>query len=347
MITCDDAVIEKMVVHRVGNKTNNEPLKISPCPFLIHGEIGSVLLKYFTSNFKSPQTYHLFSEAGVDKNFVYQCVKEIFNDENELYSQSVKLAQYLYEVSEHPNIKSGELYITRLSQCFIDGDVVDAVGIFKSENKETYLKVFPKGDGFDIESESGININKLDKGCIIFNKEQEEGYVATVVDVSNKNGEAAYWTDGFLGLAARHDSFFNTEHAINLCRGFVTEYLPSEYEMTKADQAELLSKTSDYMKEYKQFDVNKYANDVIGNNELQEKFEDYRFQYEKDFDMDFSDNFAISEQAFRKGQRGFRSILKLDKNFTVYIHGSHNRIEQGEDEDTGLKYYKFLYDNEN
>lgn len=347
MITCDDAVIEKMVVHRVGNKTNNEPLKISPCPFLIHGEIGSVLLKYFTSNFKSPQTYHLFSEAGVDKNLVYQCVKEILNDENELYSQSVKLAQYLYEVSEHPNIKSGELYITRLSQCFIDGDVVDAVGIFKSENKETYLKVFPKGDGFDIESESGININKLDKGCIIFNKEQEEGYVATVVDVSNKNGEAAYWTDGFLGLAARHDSFFNTEHAINLCRGFVTEYLPSEYEMTKADQAELLSKTSDYMKEYKQFDVNKYANDVIGNNELQEKFEDYRFQYEKDFDMDFSDNFAISEQAFRKGQRGFRSILKLDKNFTVYIHGSHNRIEQGEDEDTGLKYYKFLYDNEN
>ena len=347
MITCDDAVIEKMVVHRVGNKTNNEPLKISPCPFLIHGEIGSVLLKYFTSNFKSPQTYHLFSEGGVDKNLVYQCVKEIFNDENELYSQSVKLAQYLYEVSEHPNIKSGELYITRLSQCFIDGDVVDAVGIFKSENKETYLKVFPKGDGFDIESESGININKLDKGCIIFNKEQEEGYVATVVDVSNKGGEAAYWTDGFLGLAARHDSFFNTEHAINLCRGFVTEYLPSEYEMTKADQAELLSKTSDYMKEYKQFDVNKYANDVIGNNELQEKFEDYRFRYEKDFDMDFSDNFAISEQAFRKGQRGFRSILKLDKNFTVYIHGSHNRIEQGEDEDTGLKYYKFLYDNEN
>ena len=347
MITCDDAVIEKMVVHRVGNKTNNEPLKISPCPFLIHGEIGSVLLKYFTSNFKSPQTYHLFSEAGVDKNLVYQCAKEIFNDENELYSQSVKLAQYLYEVSEHPNIKSGELYITRLSQCFIDGDVVDAVGIFKSENKETYLKVFPKGDGFDIESESGININKLDKGCIIFNKEQEEGFVATVVDVSNKGGEAAYWTDGFLGLRARHDSYFNTEHAINLCRGFVTEYLPSEYEMTKADQAELLSKTSDYMKEYKQFDVNKYANDVIGNNELQEKFEDYRFQYEKDFDMDFSDNFAISEQAFRKGQRGFRSILKLDKNFTVYIHGSHNRIEQGEDEDTGLKYYKFLYDNEN
>ena len=169
MITCDEAIIEKMVVHRVGNKTNNEPLKISPAPFLIHGEIGGVLLKYFTSNFKSPQTYHLFSEVGVEHNLVYQCVRDIFADKNELYSQSVKLAQSLYEVSEHPNIKSGELYITYLSQCFIDGDLVDAIGIFKSENKETYLKVFPKGEGFEIESESGININKLDKGCIIFN----------------------------------------------------------------------------------------------------------------------------------------------------------------------------------
>ena len=319
MITCDDAVIEKMVVHRVGNKTNNEPLKISPAPFMIHGEIGGVLLKYFTSNFKSPQTYHLFSEAGVEHNLVYQCVRDIFADKNELYSQSVKLAQSLYEVSEHPNIKSGELYITYLSQCFIDGDLVDAIGIFKSENKETYLKVFPKGEGFEIESESGININKLDKGCIIFNKEAEEGFVATVVDVSNKGGEAAYWT----------------------------EFLPSEYEMSKADQAELLTKTADYMKEYKQFDVNKYAENVIGNSELQERFEDYKNNYEKDFEMDFTDNFTISEQAFRKGQRGFRSILKLDKNFTVYIHGSRNRIEQGEDEDTGLKYYKFLYDNEN
>lgn len=347
MITCDDAIIEKMVVHRVGNKTNNEPLKISPAPFLIHGEIGGVLLKYFTSNFKSPQTYHLFSEAGVEHNLVYQCVRDIFADKNELYSQSVKLAQSLYEVSEHPNIKSGELYITYLSQCFIDGDLVDAIGIFKSENKETYLKVFPKGEGFEIESESGININKLDKGCIIFNKEAEEGFVATVVDVSNKGGEAAYWTDGFLGLRARHDSYFNTEHAINLCRGFVTEFLPSEYEVSKADQAELLTKTADYMKEYKQFDVNKYAENVIGNSELQERFEDYKNNYEKDFEMDFTDNFTISEQAFRKGQRGFRSILKLDKNFTVYIHGSQNRIEQGEDEDTGLKYYKFLYDNEN
>ena len=37
MITCDDAIIEKMVVHKVGNKVNNEPLKLSPSEFMLHG----------------------------------------------------------------------------------------------------------------------------------------------------------------------------------------------------------------------------------------------------------------------------------------------------------------------
>jgi len=56
------------------------------------------------------------------------------------------------------------------------------------------LKVYPSGDGFEIESEKGININKLDKGCLIFNTERESGYVVAIVDNTNKGTEAQYWT---------------------------------------------------------------------------------------------------------------------------------------------------------
>ncbi|MEE1097075.1 MAG: nucleoid-associated protein, partial [Bacteroidales bacterium] len=158
MITCDDAVIEKMVLHKVGNKVNNEPLKLSKSEFVLHGEISNILLKYFTGSFRSPLTYRLAGEDGVSGNKIGRLVKEIFADKGELYSKSVEIAKLLYDVSEHPNIKSGELYIVFLSRCFVEGETVDAIGIFKSENKETYLKVFPQGDGFDIESDSGINI---------------------------------------------------------------------------------------------------------------------------------------------------------------------------------------------
>ena len=40
----------------------------------------------------------------------------------------------------------------------------------------------------------GVNINKLDKGCLIFNTNKEDCYVVSVVDNSNR-GEAKYWVE--------------------------------------------------------------------------------------------------------------------------------------------------------
>lgn len=69
---------------------------------------------------------------------------------------------------------------------------MDAVGLFKSENKDTFLKVYPSGDGFEIESQQGVNINKLDKGALIFNTDKENGYIVAIVDNTNKGAEAHY-----------------------------------------------------------------------------------------------------------------------------------------------------------
>lgn len=47
------------------------------------------------------------------------------------------------------------------------------------------------------------------------------------------------------------------------------------------------------------------------------------------------------------GDRGgnFKGVLKLAKNFHIYIHGDRNKIEQGVDE-KGRKYYKIYYEQE-
>jgi hypothetical protein len=60
----------------------------------------------------------------------------------------------------------------------------------------------PLGEGFEIESEKGVNINKLDKGCLIFNTEKEKGYIVAVVDNTNKGADAQYWVDDFLHVQA-------------------------------------------------------------------------------------------------------------------------------------------------
>ena len=67
--------------------------------------------------------------------------------------------------------------------------------------------------------------------------------------------------------------------------------------------------------------------------------------YAKEHDVEFIDTFAISESAVKKQTRGLKSVIKLDKNFHIYIHGNRELIEQGEDRKG--KYYKVYYQEEN
>lgn len=41
--------------------------------------------------------------------------------------------------------------------CVVDGELVDAIGIFKSENKETFLKVFFKSAGLSGPRQSALS----------------------------------------------------------------------------------------------------------------------------------------------------------------------------------------------
>ncbi|MCF0211033.1 MAG: nucleoid-associated protein, partial [Bacteroidales bacterium] len=224
--------------------------------------------------------------------------------------------------------------------------IVDAVGIFKSENKETYLKVYPDGDNFDISQDNGININKLDKGCIVFNTERENGYVVSIVDTNSRGNEAVYWVDDFLALRQRQDSYHKTEGMLDLCRKFVRDFMPQEYEMTKADQAEYFNRSSDFFKENKNFNTDNFAQKVLEDDDLKDKFIDFKGKYEQERELDLDDDFILDENVVRKASRYLRSVIKLDKNFTLYIHGRRDRVEIGEDEKTGLKYYKLYFEKE-
>ncbi|MBP3253158.1 MAG: nucleoid-associated protein [Bacteroidales bacterium] len=347
MMTCDDAALERLVLHRVGNKANNEPLHLSKAPYVLNSDISAVLLKYFTTPFKGSQYYVFSDERGLNNNKIYAAADKIFeNPQQNLYEQSCEIARNLYDASLHPNIKAGELYVTYLQGCYFDGEILDAVGIFKSETRQTYLKIYPQGDDFSIESDDGIDINKLDKGCLIFNKDRDDGYVVATVDTVSRGGEAVYWTDDFLNLMQRQDSYFNTDNMLNICKNFVTDYLPQEYEMTRVDQADLLNRNQEFFKENKNFDTDTYTQKVFGDDEFSGQFRKFKQLYEEENQMQLQDNFIMNEQALKRASRYLRSVIKLDKNFTIYIHGKRERVETGEDEQKGLRYYTFYFDKE-
>ena len=346
MLFVDEISIGSLVLHKVGNKSQEEGIRFAAAPMKVGEAVQSLLLQYFLSPFKSEEYFNLTHESDITLNEVYTYVSQIFDQPETFYEQSVNLARHLYEMSIHPKIKNGELYVVLLHDCNVDGEQVDAIGLFKSESKETFLKVYPTSDSFEIEYEDGININKLDKGCLIFNTERENGYLVSVVDSVRQSGEAMYWRDNFLNITQRNDTFHQTEQCLDMCRQFVTERLPENFNVDKVDQADILNKSVTFFKENTEFSFDDFASQVIAQPEVIQSFRDFREEYQDDRDIKLDEQFEISASAVKKQVKVFKSVLKLDKNFHIYVHGNRQLIEKGYDDEQDMNYYRIFFKDE-
>ena len=184
MLNLYSAQIESISLHRVGNKSKNESIFLSSEPFSLNDEMAGLLKEYFFKPFREKEeNYFRFShEADLEFNEVYNSVCEIFQDSSNTHQVSKKITTHLFEQSNHPHIKSGEVYVVHFSDMVIDNEKTDAVGIFKSELKHDFLQFKENEQNLEILIRQGININKLDKGCIVFNMDKEEGFKVLSVD---------------------------------------------------------------------------------------------------------------------------------------------------------------------
>ncbi|RRN77070.1 nucleoid-associated protein, partial [Pseudoxanthomonas sp. SGD-10] len=89
-----------------------------------------------------------------------------------------------------------------------------------------------------------------------------------------------------------------------------------------------------------------FSEEVIGNEVAATSFKEMIQQYEEEFDTQIGDSFEISPQAVKKQNSNYKSVLKLDKNFSVYVHGDRKLIENDYDEEKGMNYYKLYYKEE-
>ncbi|WP_442589562.1 nucleoid-associated protein [Pedobacter sp. AW31-3R] len=350
MITFFEASLAELSIHRIGNKAQDEFYVLSEASLQIQDEtLKNLLIQYFLSPYEKVNEIYRFFHTNDDLNLneVYHFADKIFKDGSTFHENSKQLAKHLYEISSHPKIKAGELYVAYFENVQIEGDLHDAIGIFKSETKETYLKVYPEEAGFGLSYEEGaINISKLDKGCLIFNTEGEEGFKVAVIDQTNRSAEAVYWKDEFLKLKVRNDNYNQTNNVLGVYKNFVTEKLDDEFDISKADKIDLLNKSMKYFKEKESFDLDEFSQEVIGNPDGIESFKNYKKSYEDEFDTAIQDTFEISGAAVKKQSRAFKSVLKLDKNFHIYIHGDKDLIEKGFDDDKSMNYYKVYFKEE-
>lgn len=344
MLNFNEINIQEVIVHHIGSNPDEEGVQLSSAPMQLNDDrTRELLMRYFLTPFKPGEMYHLANEEDINLNVVFAIASNIFADPSSLAENSKEIANHLYSQSTHPKIKPGELYVVYFTDCFIDGETVDAIGLFKSESKETFLKVQTSGKNFSISYDDGINVNKLDKGCLIFNLEQEKGFLLAIVDNLNKNAEAQYWRDSFLSIKPRKDEYHQTKSYLDMCKTFVLEQVPKEFETSKADQADFLNKSATYFKKNEEFTFNDFADQVIKQPEVIESFKDYKKQYETANNVEIEDEFVISAPAVKKQSKVFKNVIKLDKNFHIYVHGNREYITKGYDEKTGMHYYQLFF----
>jgi hypothetical protein len=348
MFDFSEASLADIIIHRVGTNQEDESLSLSESPLpQLDEDIEQVLIDFFLRPFKPDAYYHFNHTNGLDFHQMHQHISKIFVGEESFTEVSKNIAKHLHMVSSHPNIKKGELYVVHLNGLVVDDEITNAIGIFKSENKDTFLKIVQQNNQYNVDMQSGINIKKLDKGCLIFNTEKNDGYKISIVDKTNTGQEAMYWTNEFLQVAFREDDFYDTKNYIDLCKAFSDGVLTEDNNFATPDQINFLKRSKEYFENHDKFEEDDFHQSVINEPDIIDAFKSFKNEFEEQYETQTNDAFGISKPAIKKQNKYFRPVIKLDKNFHLYVHGNPENMEKGYDDMRRMNYYKLFFNEEN
>ncbi len=340
-----DAELISLITHHVGNKSREENFALSSETSLIGEDTKGLLMKYFLQPIRPEEFYAFNHSVELGMNDVYSLVADLFEHPNGFVPFSQNIAKLLYEHSLHPKIKEGELNIAHFANVILDNEIVEAIGIFKSETDAPFIKMINNESRFVIKHEYGFEIKGMDKGCIIFNTDKETGYKTLIIDTVNQSAEAQYWKNDFLNVLPVANEFHQTSQFMGIAKSFVTKHLSTDTEIGKAVKIDMLNRSVDYFKTHETFDKLEFTDDVFQDEGVKKAFHAYDKIYRAENNIDLLDHFDISPLAVKKQAKVFKSVLKLDKNFHIYIHGDTDLIQQGMDSD-GRKFYKIYFNQE-
>lgn len=341
MIQIDETNIRKVILHRL-NSDGYESV-FSNQLILASDELEEKVLKnIFLKPFVSHATTFEFShEIKLEFNVLFNLSKSI-QEKEDFVDSSIEIAKHLISTSKHPNIKNGDLFIAHFDKIRLDNVQYEGIGIYKFEDKESFIETNVHGKEISMTFRKGLGSKKPDKACLIVFT--EEPYTLFVID--NNSNETDYWQHDFIKHRSKNDYVNNTNNYMTMAKNFITEQITDDFEVSKADQIDLLNRSVQYFKSHEAFDKPEFEKEVFHDPNVIESFRKYDETYRETHQVELEENFPISIQAVKKQAKIFKSVLKLDKNFHIYIHGDKELIEQGMDSD-GRKFYKIYYEEEN
>lgn len=350
MINLYNTHIDSISLHRVGNKSRNESIFLSDKAYSLSDEILPLIKEYFFKPFREKEEnfYQFAHDVDLEYNDMFRFASQIFEQPHIVHEISKKITEHLFEQSSHPHIKSGEVYVTYLTNLQLDGNMVDGIGIFKSEIKSDYIEFDEKDNHLEMILNQGISLEKLQKGCLIFNYKKEEGYKILTVDANRY--DSRYWLEHFLQVDAFEDEAYFTKKYLKFCQGFAKDIvLPAE---DKKEEVMFLNRAVNHFAKNDNFEETAFLNEVIENPDLIAEFKNYKVDTGAKYSIEDVSSFGISNTAVKEVRRKFKNLIQLDTGITIKLDFTNSEsadkfVEKGWDEEKQMYYYLCYYNKEN
>ena len=96
---------------------------------------------------------------------------------------------------------------------------------------------------------------------MIFNINEENGYVVFSVDKKSKGIQSKYWKDDFLHIMTDATSYSQTKNLLNSCKAFIADNYSDE---SKVEKANLISKVRKTLEQTETVSVNEFSKEIFG-----------------------------------------------------------------------------------
>jgi hypothetical protein len=303
---------------------------------LLEDEVRAMLMSLTLRKIYSEQFYRCSAESnGAD------LVQQMFETEQGSTLLINAMSEYNHQLSEGEN---GYVFVLKYDGLQLAGEEIEGIQVFTCSAKESLIQL--KYEQKELGVVHGFNINKLQFNLLIMNTDVDRGYKIFMPGAMPRRGVGEILAQRLLMLELAENEFVHTKQMIKLCHDFSKEVLYKSNSEEPKRKIEFLQQSARFFEDEAQFDLDVFKQEALAEPMLIDAFEEYKTKYEEKKQVEIPDRFDISAQAFNQSKKYVRSVIKLDKNFHIYVHSKPEYIERGIDEARNLKFYKLYYEEE-
>ncbi len=348
MLKHNHTQLQEVSLQKIGSKLKEIPNIKAQGTLDLEIEDKEKLQPFFLSPFKSGQDVMKFTHhIELSYNPLYSCLQKYFNKETDFLTLSHQVLGHLYEKSNHPHIKTGELFIARFTDLIFEDIHCDAIGIFKVENKIDFIQFKETSEEIYMRLNKGVKLQKIDKACLVLNTMESDGY--RLYSVDHNNYDTAYWQRAFLDIDFVENEALQTKNFVHLLNGFAQTELDTEDPL---QQKRFLSEGIQLLQE------NDFVNDTLIKEELlddfdipMEVFTSFKSRFEENAERPITTAFSVAPQIVKKEEKKLKREIYLDNSIQIKLNlndadSIEENIEKSFDPERQMYYYKLYFNEE-